>query len=266
MAVDGEDVWVHCELSRKLIKFTPSKLNLDDKSWFKEKHGVHEGPELAASLRSDEVEVGAEIFRRGGDWTISDSGVMACASCHPDGRQDGLSWRLGKSILQTPMLSGRIVGTAPYKWSGEDADLTASFKHTLERLGGQPDQFSSSELEALAAYVRSLPRPAAPTRGDAKAIARGRDLFENDLDCGGCHYGKSLTDAGQYPLESRGLEQTDTPSLLGLAHTAPYYHDGSAPDLYTLVTDKGSVHDMSSTLVGLEPAQIRDLVAYLESL
>ena len=263
LVVDGDDVWMHCELSRKLIRFTPDGLDLDDKEWKPEKAGVHVGPELAASLRSPEIEAGAEIFRRGEDSDISDLGVMACASCHPEGRQDGLSWRLGKSILQTPMLAGRVQGTAPFKWSGADQNLHASFKHTIERLGGFG--LGSRDLDNLAAYVGSLEAPPRKTVKDAKAIARGQKLFYGDLDCVACHNGDKLTNGVGYPLASRGLEETDTPSLLGLAHTAPYYHDGSAPDLYTLVTDKGNVHDMAD-FSKLKPNEAQDLIAYLESL
>jgi DNA-binding beta-propeller fold protein YncE len=245
IAVDGDHVWVHCELSRRLVRLTPADLDLRDNSWVREKRGVVPGPELAATLRSPEVEQGAELFRRGRDWTLSDMGVMACSSCHPEGRQDGLSWRLGKAILQTPMLAGRIDETAPYKWSGEDPDLSASFRHTIARLGGNPDGLASADFSALAAYVTSLPSPVAPTPQDEAAIARGRKIFTDELGCDACHDGAKLTDGSQYALASRGLEQTDTPSLVGLAHTAPYYHDGSAVDLYALVTDKGSVHDMA---------------------
>lgn len=265
LLVDGDSVWVHCELSRKVMRLTPAEFDLDDKEWKQEKAGVMVGPQLAASLRPADVEKGAELFRRGRDRRMSDLGVMACASCHPEGRQDGLSWRLGKSILQTPMLAGRVVGTAPYKWSGGDKSLKASFKHTVMRLGGTPDNISKSEFDALVAYVESLPKPEAPTLTDAKAVARGRKLFNGDLDCIACHNGDKLTDGGQYPFASRGLAETDTPSLVGLAHTAPYYHDGSAGDLYALLTDKGNVHDMAD-VSGLDKAQIADLVAYLHSL
>src|SRR5690606_13565233 len=112
------------------------------------------GPELAASLRSAAVERGAEIFRRGEDFTFG--GALACASCHPEGRSDGLSWRLGRSILQTPMLAGRLGGTSPYEWTGEDRSLRASFLHTIERIGGDPDSVEDSELRDLEAYLLSL--------------------------------------------------------------------------------------------------------------
>lgn len=266
LTIDEDRLWIHCELSRRLYRLEPQALDLDDKSWKKEARGVVAGPELAPSLRSGEVERGAEIFRRGGDTRISDMGVMACASCHPEGRQDGLSWRLGKSILQTPMLAGRVVGTAPYKWDGGDADLTTSFRHTIERLGGgEWSQLSSKDLKALAAYVQSLPAPRAPAVHDEDAVARGRKLFFGAADCGTCHAGDRFTDGAQYPFDSRGLETTDTPSLVGVAHTAPYYHDGSARDLHALLTDKGSVHDMAD-VAALSRAQASDLAAYLQSL
>ena len=266
LSLDGDSLWVHCELTRRLIRLQPERFALDDKPWVREKDGVLVGPELAASLRAPEVERGAELFRRGRDWRISSSGVMACASCHPEGRQDGLSWRLGHAIVQTPMLAGRVEGTAPYKWSGSDADLQASFRHTIERLGGATEWgLSGRDVDDLAAYVRSLPAPRTPSITDEVAVARGQKLFHDELDCSACHSGERLTDGSQYPLASRGLEETDTPSLIGLAHTAPYYHDGSALDLEALLTDRGNVHDMSD-MTSLSPTQVQDLAAYLRTL
>lgn len=262
MVVDGETLWVHCELSRKLVRVRPGELNLDDKPWRTES-AVSVGPELAASKRSEEVERGAELFRRGEASQISDSGTMACASCHPEGRQDGLSWRLGGAILQTPMLAGRVGGTEPYKWGGLDGSLHASFKHTIERLGGS--SLSRSQLSDLEAYVQWLPAATQPTVASASAVTRGKGLFEGSLECNNCHTGEAMADGNQYPFDAWGLEETDTPSLRGLAHTAPYYHDGSAVDLWALVTDKGSVHEMAD-FSELTSAQAHDLVAYLETL
>jgi hypothetical protein len=53
--------------------------------------------------------------------------------------------------------------------------------------------------------------------------------------------------------------------LLGLSHSRPYYHDGSADDLWTLLTDRGTIHQMADTSK-LSDQQLRDLEAYLESL
>jgi cytochrome c peroxidase len=88
-------------------------------------------------------------------------------------------------------------------------------------------------------------------------------VFEQ-AGCDACHSGELLTDAQQYALDT-SLRSVDTPSLIGLAHSRPYFHDGSAPDLWTLLTDRGTVHDMADTSE-LSDAQLHDLVAYLESL
>jgi cytochrome c553 len=258
LVVAGEHVWAHCELARRVVRIdlepgrrepTPIKSG----EWVR-------GPELAASLRSAEVERGAELFRRGEDWMLGNS--LACASCHPEGRSDGLSWRLGRSILQTPMLAGRVADTGPYKWTGEDSSLRDSFKHTLERIGGAPDELAAGDFAALAAYITSLPGPRPPSTVDPEALTRGRALFERE--CAVCHAGEKSTDRERHEFATT-LRKVDTPSLIGLAHTAPYYHDGSAIDLATLLDDRGSIHDMVDTSA-LTADERRDLTTFLESL
>ena len=163
------------------------------------------------------------------------------------------------------MLAGRVVGTAPYKWDGQDSSLHDSFFHTIGRLGGSPDRLAKRDFEGLMAYVSSMSPPRAPRIEDPKAVARGRALFFDDaLACDDCHSGDKYTDGAQYPLYGR-LGTNDTPSLVGLAHTAPYYHDGSAEDLRALLTDKGSVHEMAD-LTSLSEGDVADLTAFLRTL
>lgn len=251
-------LWIHCEFRRQLLRLDPGDpATRDDDSWL---HGA----ELAASARSEQVERGAELFRRGGDWAISSKGMMACNNCHPEGRADGLTWRLGDSILQTPILAGRVGGTKPYKWDGQDVILQHSLRHTMQRLGGSEfDPLSDSEVDAMIAYIESLPPPRPRKPKDPEAVARGRAVFDAEA-CSGCHAGPKLADGAQHPLDTT-LAQVDTPSLLGLSHSRPYYHDGSADDLWTLLTDRGTIHQMADTSK-LSDQQLRDLEAYLESL
>jgi YVTN family beta-propeller protein len=250
--LDEDRAWVHCELGRRLIRV---ELDAKPETWLR-------GPELAASPRSPEADLGAELFRRGGDFRLSDDGSLACATCHPEGRADGLSWQLGDAILQTPILAGRLRDTAPYKWNGRDGDLYFSFRQTISRLGGNPSEMRQTEYAALEAYLLSLPAPRPPGIRDAEAVARGRTVF--DAECAVCHSGAATTDNVQHPLAT-SLPAVDTPSLIGVAHSAPYFHDGSAIDLAALIDDRGSVHDMVDTSA-LSPAQREDLVHYLESL
>ena len=258
LAVDGGELFVHCELNRSLVRVdlsTVQSVGLPTSRPL--------GDALGPSPRSQAAQRGAELFRRGQDHRISTGGFMACASCHPEARTDGLSWRIEGHNLQTPLLAGRVAGTHPFKWDGKDKDLQTSLGNTVGRLGGSG--LSPSQVNDLQAYLESLPQPMFLIIEDAKTIARGQALFESSqAACSACHDGPLLAD-GQLHELATNIGSVDTPSLIGLAHTAPYYHDGSARTLRALLTDKGSVHDMGET-AHLSEQELGDLIAYLESL
>ncbi len=120
---------------------------------------------------------------------------------------------------------------------------------------GAPKAGQSTMLDNLAAYVSSLgadtlPKsPSRPASGalSASAVA-GRTVFESQ-SCVTCHSGANFTDstggvAVLPTLHDVGTMRTtsgkrvgaaltgiDTPTLLGIHSTAPYFHDGSAPDI-----------------------------------
>ena len=220
------------------------------------------GPALAASTMNEKQHAGLVMFHSAMP-QISARGAMACASCHPDGRDDGLSWRIEKTELQTPLLAGRIVGTHPYKWDGGDADLRTSLTTTMKRLGGFG--LDKAQTDQLAAYLEALPAVRVPTRS-ADAVARGKKLFDSaELGCRSCHDGAQFTDQTQHKFGSASLPQADTPSLIGLAASAPYFHDGSAATLEALLRDRGAVHGMAETAKLADP-QLADLIAFLETL
>src|SRR5436305_1688876 len=146
---------------------------------------------LAASTLTDKQHQGMVMFHSALP-QISQRGALACASCHPDGRDDGLSWRIEKTELQTPLLAGRVLGTHPYKWDGGDKDLKTSLATTMKRLGGFG--LDDAKNQALAAYLEALPAPRAPSR-DAHAVARGKQLFDSaSLGCRSCHDGNTYSD------------------------------------------------------------------------
>ncbi|MCE9574682.1 MAG: c-type cytochrome [Deltaproteobacteria bacterium] len=254
---DDGSVLVWCGVSRKVAR-------------------VHAGPgalsglalsgELTKSRLSPIAHRGLELFRAANDARLSNRGALACASCHPEGKDDGLSWRIEGHVLQTPLLSGRIVGTHPYKWDGGDPNLQASLSSTMRRLGGTG--LAPDDVKALSAFLEAQPAPRHPTR-DRAAVARGKHLFDGELGCTSCHDGAVLTDRTSHDFGhefgAAQLKKIDTPSLIGLASSAPYYHDGSAATLPALLRDNASVHGMSETAQLTDP-QIADLVAYLETL
>jgi cytochrome c peroxidase len=220
------------------------------------------GPTVVASSFTTKQHEGLVLFHVSQS-QISARGALACASCHPDGRADGLSWRIDKQELQTPVLAGRVVGTHPFKWDGGDADLTASLTSTMKRLGGTG--LTKPQTEALTAYLEALTPPTAPAR-DAQQVARGQKLFDSsEMGCRSCHDGKNYTDQDKHKFQSATLPEADTPSLLGLASSAPYYHDGSAATLEALLRDRGRVHGMAEA-AKLTDTQVADLVAFLETL
>jgi cytochrome c553 len=249
----GGDVLVWCAFSRSLVRVAPRATGAPL---------VSRGASLVASAMSDDAHLGYELFHTATD-DISQHGAIACGTCHLDGRTDGVSWLIHGVSLQTPLLAGRVAGTEPYKWDGDARDLHTSLIATVERLGGSG--LSAQHLTALAAYLEAMPAVTTPTR-DVAQVARGRALFESaDLGCTNCHDGAAYTDGLRHRFRGT-LPASDTPSLIGLAASAPYLHDGSAATLETVVRDHGLVHGMIAPSVALTDAQVADLTAFLESL
>jgi len=253
VAADG-DIVVFCSLTRSIARIERTK---------KHTSVVVNGPELAKSKLSKLEMAGKELFTRGNNTQTSVLGAMACSSCHPEGRTDGLSWRIEGKSLQTPILAGRVMGTHPFKWDGQDKNLQSSLINTVRRLGGSG--ISVKQAKQLTAFLDTLKPPRAPTIEDHKAVTRGKKLFgSKTLGCASCHSGAKLTDGASYELAS-DIEKVDTPSLIGIAHSAPYYHDGSATTLRSLLLENGTIHGMGNVKNMTNP-QVDDLIAYLETL
>jgi hypothetical protein len=249
------NVLVWCSFSRSVQQIGA----IDSEGAFAVDTKLTAGPALVASAMTPKQHTGLELFHAA-EPRVSQRGSLACASCHPDQRADGLSWRIDKHELQTPILAGRMVGTHPFKWDGTDATLRDSLTSTMKRLGGAG--LSKRETDSLAAYLESLPTVRTPRR-DVSQVARGRKLFESE-GCAGCHQGPSYTDQERHKF-SGTLRESDTPSLRGLAASAPYFHDGSATTLEALLRDRGAVHGMADTS-RLSEQQVADLSAFLETL
>ena len=246
LAIAGERVLVWCSFSRSVIAIDKGK--------------ARRGAALVPSTLDADRHAGLVLFHTA-DRDVSGFGGMACGNCHLDGRADGMSWRIGGRDLQTPMLAGRLVGTAPFKWDGTAKDLPASLRQTVDRLGGRG--LDRRQVRELVAYLESLPAVRVPTRPPT-AIARGRLLFESPtLGCATCHDGEALTDRLVHRF-GRDLA-SDTPSLVGLAASAPYFHDGSAATLEALLRERASVHGMAESARQLRDDEIADLVAFLET-
>jgi hypothetical protein len=145
----------------------------------------------------------------------------------------------------------------------------------------QTPDLVTPKLPALLQYQLGLQAPP-PPRGsfDREAARRGEDLFNHAAGCARCHKPPLFTDVvrGHDPkvpfLHSPFEVGTDpvyanrsatkayrTTPLRALWQHAPYFHDGSAPDLLAVVNHYNSLFSL-----GLKDAQKRDLVEYLKTL
>jgi cytochrome c len=220
----------------------------------------------ASFTKDGDSDIGRTLFHLAGDRRFSREG-LACASCHPDGRDDGLTWATSDGPRQTLMLAGRLEGTEPFAWSGTSARVADHLEHTLQRLGGSG--LGDREREAIASYCLTMKTFGAPPHADVRA-ARGKQIFESaEAGCASCHAaaGDLFTDRKRHDVGSKTLtddEATfDTPSLRFVGGTAPYFHDGRYASLRDLLV--GSSGKMGKT-AQLSPGDLDALEAYLKTL
>jgi cytochrome c peroxidase len=217
----------------------------------------------AAGTMPAAVARGRRLFHAVDGRTASDG--RACASCHTDGRDDGFVWTTPEGPRQTPMLAGRLEGTAPFGWTRDAKTFHDYVRGTAQRLRGRG--FSNAELDDLAAYVMSLKAPPRAT-ADAALVKRGTELFTAS-GCATCHKGAMTTDNLQHPVVDAMLNVRTagrsfaTPSLRFVGGTAPYFHDGRYPTLRALLT---SNDPNMGTGKNLPAADLDALEAYLRSL
>ena len=140
------------------------------------------------------------------------------------------------------------------------------------------------KLPGLLAYQLSLGRR---SRRKGASIAsqrsRGRRVFRNEAGCATCHQGAEFhrrperpeqgvpflhdpaevgMDPGYAARTATGrMEHPDDTPLRGLWQHAPYFHDGSAPDLPAVVDHYDRQFELNLTA-----AQKADLVEFLKSL
>lgn len=213
---------------------------------------------------------------------------IACSSCHPDGNSDGRTWQQPEGLRNTQAIFG-LKQTHPIHWSA-DRDEVQDFEHTIRSplmgarglikgpvnaMLGKPNAGLSKELDALAEYTNSHQFELSPhaKQGLSDSAQRGRQLFLSaEVGCAKCHSGSYATDLKMHdvgtgrsdPTELMGTKY-DTPTLLGIYRSAPYFHDGTAKTLKEVLTifNQDDQHGKTSHL---NDQQIEDLVEYLKAL
>jgi cytochrome c len=187
---------------------------------------------------------------------------LACASCHPEGGDDGHTWVLDGLSRRTPSLRGTVAGTAPYHWSGDEADMNAIIQDVyVGRMSGP--QLDTSQAAALEHWVDGIPAPPAPSWVDADAAAAGKTIFERtDVGCTTCHSGPKMTNDTTVDVGTGGAFQV--PPLVGVGWNAPLMHGGCAA---TIADRFGACSTPAhGDLTSLSTTDVADLTAYLETL
>ncbi len=248
-----------------------------------------------------DVARGRRLFFAANDTRIGGPSAFACASCHMDGRADGLVWSSGSGPRQTPILAGRLDGTGPYNWLGTESALEDNIHKTIGRLGGSG--IKPQESQDLARYIsRYLPRLDNPNPTGTAEVALGRKLFHDaDVGCSSCHTSNQrftdglLHDVGtttdrekqlwkqQANLRRQVQNQKqnfgrrvvmlaaeppiayNTPGLRHVWASGPYYHDGSSKTLRDVITT-GNRGDRMGKTSHLASAEVDALVAYVKTL
>ena len=227
---------------------------------------------------------GKKIFNSAASPSLTTDHWISCATCHFDGMMDGRTWMgFPDGPRNTPALFG-VRQTLPMHWSGDFDELqdvevtirdiqfgtgliTGSPHDTI----GKPHAGLSHELDALAAYLGTIEVLDSPFRGNRAEINIGRSVFDN-LGCQSCHVPPLYTDhklhdvgTGDPSLErnSHGRGTSfDTPSLIGLWLTAPYFHDGSAATLEQVLQTE-TVHNV---LDNIHAEELTALIAFMRGL
>jgi YVTN family beta-propeller protein len=212
----------------------------------------------------------------------------SCASCHPDGHVDAVTYDIesdgiGVSPVDNRTLRG-ILDTAPFKWEGTNPSLSRQCGARLSVFFTRLLPFSPEELAAVDLYVTTIERP--PNRYRAlgaplnPAQRRGKVVFERSMTndgrtipvegrCITCHFPPYFTDRRTHDVGTKlpndRESKFDTPHLNNIYDSAPYLHNGMAVTLEEIWTvynpdDRhGVTNDMTKD-------QLNDLIEFLKTL
>jgi cytochrome c553 len=191
---------------------------------------------------------------------------LACASCHPEGSDDGRDWNFAcAGRRRTQSLQTGIRGTEPFHWDGDEKDFPQLVADVFTgRMSGP--ELTPDQTDSVLTWIDHQPRPVKAAPVDAAAVERGRAVFDDTskAGCVTCHAGPQLTNSKTMDVGTGGAFQV--PSLVGLANHPPYLHNGCAQtlqDRFSPACGGGDKHGVTSRLGASE---ISDLISYLETL
>ncbi len=141
----------------------------------------------------------------------SDNSWSSCASCHPSGLSDRVTWSFATGPRQTVSLDAFFAKDNPHdqkvsNWSAVRGGVNDFNENSIGVQGGKgfageppnPNlynhgitQGASDALDAMTLWVQTVRTPILPDPTDAAGLAAGRELFETN--CASCHGGPKWT-------------------------------------------------------------------------
>lgn len=264
----GNQVIASCYFDDALAALSIDDANLTVKRWAL-------GPEK--DITKDRARRGEMLYNSGfacfQQW-------QSCASCHPDGRIDGLNWDLLNDGVGNPKQTKSELFshcTPPMTVTGIRKDM-----HASNRAGFVHIQFANRPEEDVycvdeyVAKMRPVPSPYLVNGKLSEAAKRGEKLFVK-AKCIDCHVADVKSpdgdvlwtdllkyDVGLGVATEKG-KLFDNPSLAECWRTAPYLYDGRALTMIDVLTtcNKDDKHGETSKLTQDE---IKDLAEYVLSL
>lgn len=198
---------------------------------------------------------------------------MACASCHPEGGDDGQVWTFTRADLdeetgvvkrtsfrrRTQSLRAGIEGRL--HWDGEFDDVGDLMGEVFSsRMSGF--DLVDGDSEAIADWLAQLePEPGVTAAPETRElVSRGEQLYL-EAGCDQCHVGEMLTDFEFHDVGTGGLRKT--PTLRGVGQRKRLMSNGCAFGLEQRFVCGGDQH---GDLSGFGEGDLEALIAYLVTL
>lgn len=200
---------------------------------------------------------------------------FTCASCHPDGASDGLTWSFvhvpdGFTRRNSRDLRTGVPASPPFRWSGHEKLLEDFVEDEVTGLLGGPMP-TAEQKRALTAAVGAMELPPNPYRdrdGHLTPTARkGRALFEGKAGCAACHAGPQAGGTGlsAWIGTTPAGHKVDVPQLVGVYDGAPYLHDGRAATLEE-VFGRHNTAKLHGKADRLSPEELAAVLRYVREL
>jgi len=198
---------------------------------------------------------------------------QCCATCHPDGRTDGLNWDLMNDGMGNPKSSKSLLlahKTPPSMITGIRAKAEVAVRAGIRfiQFAVRPEE----DAQAIDEYLKSMkpiPSPFLINGELSESAKRGKVLFEKKAGCAMCHSGKLFTDLEKYDVgtgkDSEAKKEFDTPTLVEVWRTAPYLYDGRAVTIVELLKKKYNPKDQHGTTTKPTDKEKADLAEYILS-